>query len=237
MSASACFDLFYGYRNRAHGDDGRRRSRRPSQSSRAPPRRVRDAGCDGVEITASKGYLIHQFLNPATNRRSDALRRLGRQKRFQFLEEIVTAVRQEVGAGLPVRRPAVGPGLQLPADQHPLAAGLPLRDYFGGNDLPETPSTRRELEELGVDYLHIDSGFGFINPKGSPGEFPIDELPDVRQRHAPSQRQGAGARRCAENASAPALSPGCSGGGAGATRRVSNAADARAFKRCRRSAP
>ena len=49
---------------------------------------------------------------------------------------------------------------------------FPLRDYFGGNDLPETTYYARRLEQLGVDYLHIDSGFGFPNPKGSPADYP-----------------------------------------------------------------
>jgi 2,4-dienoyl-CoA reductase-like NADH-dependent reductase (Old Yellow Enzyme family) len=58
--------------------------------------RVREAGCDGLEVTASKGYLIHQFLNPATNRRTD---RYGgsAEKRFRLLREVVSAVRQAVG--------------------------------------------------------------------------------------------------------------------------------------------
>lgn len=33
--------------------------------------RVQETGADDIEITATKGYLIHQFLNPGINRRSD----------------------------------------------------------------------------------------------------------------------------------------------------------------------
>jgi Dihydrouridine synthase (Dus) len=32
------------------------------------------------------------------------------------------------------------------------------------------------LESLGVDYLHISSGFGFINPGENPGRFPVPEV-------------------------------------------------------------
>jgi 2,4-dienoyl-CoA reductase (NADPH2) len=38
--------------------------------------------------------------------------------------------------------------------------------------LAETTYYARKLEELGVDYLHIDAGFGFPNPAGSPGYYP-----------------------------------------------------------------
>ncbi len=51
-------------------------------------RRVREAGADGLEITASKGYIIHQFLNPGINSRKD---KYGGSvdKRFQLLEDII----------------------------------------------------------------------------------------------------------------------------------------------------
>jgi len=29
---------------------------------------------------------------------------------------------------------------------------------------------------MGVDYLHVDSGFGFIDPKGNPGTFPLESI-------------------------------------------------------------
>ena len=43
---------------------------------------------------------------------------------------------------------------------------------MNGNALPETTYYARQLEKLGVDYLHVDAGFGFPNPAGSPGEYP-----------------------------------------------------------------
>ncbi len=134
-------------------------------------RRVRDTGSDGVEITASKGYIIHQFLNPATNRRTDAYGG-SVDKRFHFLERIIRATRERVGRDFLL-------GVRLSAqDYNYLPLNLrfpvvfPLRHYFMGNTLKETLPYAKKLEALGVDYLHIDSGFGFPNPKGNTGTYP-----------------------------------------------------------------
>jgi 2,4-dienoyl-CoA reductase (NADPH2) len=57
---------------------------------------AREAGYDGVEIMGSEGYLINQFIAPATNQRSD---RWGGSfdNRIRFPLEIVRRVRQRVG--------------------------------------------------------------------------------------------------------------------------------------------
>ena len=57
---------------------------------------ARQAGYDGVEIMGSEGYLINQFIAPATNRRSD---RWGGtyENRIRFPLEIVRQVRRRVG--------------------------------------------------------------------------------------------------------------------------------------------
>jgi len=54
------------------------------------------AGYDGVEIMGSEGYLINQFLAPATNKRKD---RYGGspENRRRFAVEIVSAARKKVG--------------------------------------------------------------------------------------------------------------------------------------------
>ena len=59
--------------------------------------RLADAGLDGVEILASMGYLIAQFLNPDTNRREDEFGGSAENRR-RFLCEILRRARQRIGA-------------------------------------------------------------------------------------------------------------------------------------------
>ncbi len=55
------------------------------------------AGLDGVEIHAANGYLIHQFLAPSSNTRTDAYGGTpGNRARFAI--EVVTAVSEAIGA-------------------------------------------------------------------------------------------------------------------------------------------
>ena len=55
-----------------------------------------EGGLDGVEILASMGYLIAQFLNPRVNRRDDAYGG-NLENRMRFLVEILEAVRARIG--------------------------------------------------------------------------------------------------------------------------------------------
>lgn len=174
-SASAYIDGYYGYRNRT-SPMSTDEIGAEVHSFAAAARRVRETGADGVEVTASKGYLIHQFLNPATNRRRDEYGG-SVEKRFRLLREVVIEVRKAVGPDylFGIRLSAVDfnylpfPNLRWP----PV---WPLRDYFIGNTLDTTLQYGQWLKELQVDYLHIDAGFGFVNPKGSPGDYPLDGL-------------------------------------------------------------
>lgn len=168
LSASAWFDLLYGYRNRAIAMTTREVEKTVTKFAAAAAR-VHAAGCDGVEVTASKGYLIHQFLNPGTNWRTD---RYGGsfEARFRLLREVVQAVRKAVGADFLF-------GVRLSAEDFNHLPRPRLRwPIKRGNGLAQTLEYGRWLKELGVDYLHIDSGFGFINPKGSPGRFPFESI-------------------------------------------------------------
>ncbi len=61
-------------------------------------RRARELGFDGVEIMGSEGYLIDQFLAPATNLRDDEWGG-DSEKRARFALEVAAAVRQAGGPG------------------------------------------------------------------------------------------------------------------------------------------
>ncbi|QPK79949.1 alkene reductase [Corynebacterium lizhenjunii] len=67
------------------------------ESFRAAARRAIDAGIDGVEIHGANGYLLHQFLAPAANRRTDGYGG-SPQARYRLVEEILRAVAGEIGA-------------------------------------------------------------------------------------------------------------------------------------------
>lgn len=56
------------------------------------------AGFDGVELHGANGYLLHEFLAPSANERSDAFGG-SPENRARFVIETVAAVAQAVGAG------------------------------------------------------------------------------------------------------------------------------------------
>ena len=61
-------------------------------------RRAIEAGLDGVEIHGANGYLLHEFLSPASNQRDDVYGG-SPENRARFVLEVVTAVAAEIGAG------------------------------------------------------------------------------------------------------------------------------------------
>jgi N-ethylmaleimide reductase len=108
-------------------------------------KRAKDAGFDGVEIHSANGYLIDQFLQSKTNKRTD-LYGGSLENRFRFLQEIVTAVTN------------VWPA-------HRVAARLsPNGNYndMGSEDFRETFTyAAGQLEKVGLAYLHVVDGLAF----------------------------------------------------------------------------
>lgn len=173
-SSSTLFDMFYGYQNRHHAMTIEEIEITIEKFAEAG-RRVRETGADGLEITASKGYLIHQFLNPGVNRRKD---KYGGSidNRFRLLEEIIVATRKKTGNDFPI-------GIRLSSADHnylPVNVRLPivfpLKHWYLGNTIRENLYYAQKLKSLGIEYLHIDKGYGFPNPKGNPGSFPLREV-------------------------------------------------------------
>jgi 2,4-dienoyl-CoA reductase-like NADH-dependent reductase (Old Yellow Enzyme family) len=85
-------------------------------------RRCRAAGLDGVEINACHFYLINQFLSPFINRRTDGYGG-SPEKRFRFLDEILTEVRTQVGEDLVI-------GLRINGSEF-VPSGLNAQDMAG----------------------------------------------------------------------------------------------------------
>ena len=73
-------------------------------------KRARDSGLDGIDVHASSGYLIHEFLSPALNKRTDEYGGT-LQNRMRFLNEVLTAIRAEIGNDIPV-------GVRLPNEDY-----------------------------------------------------------------------------------------------------------------------
>jgi 2,4-dienoyl-CoA reductase-like NADH-dependent reductase (Old Yellow Enzyme family) len=103
-------------------------------------RRAVEAGFDLVEIHGAHGYLIHQFLSPRSNQRTDFYGG-PLENRARLLLEVVDAVRTEIG------------------EQTPLLVRLSATDWIeGGWDLEQTKQLCRWLGEHGVDLISVSSG-------------------------------------------------------------------------------
>ena len=109
-------------------------------------RRAREAGFDIVELHGAHGYLIHQFLSPLSNRRSDQYGGSA-ENRARFLLEAIDATRSE-----------------WPADK-PLFVRLSCVDWVeGGITLEDTVKLVQRLKEGGKVDL-IDASSGGLDPR------------------------------------------------------------------------
>jgi NADPH2 dehydrogenase len=118
------------------------------QEFRLAARRSLYAGFDGIEIHAAHGYLLHQFLSPLSNTRTDAYGG-SLSHRARLLTEILAAIRQEVGMNYPVQ------------------VRVSASDYLvGGLHPQEVGKIVCSLEPLQLDAVHVSSG----------GLFPLEPL-------------------------------------------------------------
>src|SRR6476661_7327625 len=131
----------------------------PHKEGEAAPRaldaaglkRVRDAfvaatkradrlGIDAIEVHGAHGYLLHQFLSPISNKRTDGYGG-SLQNRMRYPLEVFDAVRAAFPAGKPV-------GVKVSAT-----------DWVeGGWDLAQTIEFVKELKSRGVDWIDVSSG-------------------------------------------------------------------------------
>lgn len=103
-------------------------------------RRAIEAGADGVEIHGANAYLVHQFLAPSANARTDEYGG-SIENRARFAIEVATAIADEIGADRTAIR--LSPGMtRWGIDES--AKGPALYHYLVA-----------ELDKLGLAYLHI----------------------------------------------------------------------------------
>ena len=103
--------------------------------------RFKRAGLDGVEIAASHGYLVAQFLSPRINRRTDDYGG-SFASRMRFLMEIIGAVRDRVGPDMAV-------GMRISGDEF-------VGDGLDAGDVIEICRTAGAGGSL--DYFNVTSG-------------------------------------------------------------------------------
>jgi 2,4-dienoyl-CoA reductase-like NADH-dependent reductase (Old Yellow Enzyme family) len=136
----------------------------PHRPDEAPPRafddaglaRVRDAfvaaakrterlGIDAIELHCAHGYLLHQFLSPISNKRTDQYGG-SLQNRMRYPLEVFDAIR------------SVFP------DRKPIGIKVSCTDWVeGGWDLAQTIEFACELKTRGVDW--IDASSGGVSPQ------------------------------------------------------------------------
>jgi 2,4-dienoyl-CoA reductase-like NADH-dependent reductase (Old Yellow Enzyme family) len=103
-------------------------------------RRACEAGFRVIEIHAAHGYLIHEFLSPISNRRTDAYGG-SFENRTRILREVVAAVRGSWPEGAP------------------LFVRISATDWVdGGWDIQQSVELARQLKELGADLIDCSSG-------------------------------------------------------------------------------
>ena len=107
---------------------------------------AREAGFDAVELHLGHGYLLSQFLCPATNRRRDAWGG-GLDGRARLPLAVLARVREVVGPGFPI------------------LCKTNLRDGFrGGLELADSIGLAERLEAAGADALVLSGGFTSRTP-------------------------------------------------------------------------
>jgi len=135
----------------------------------AAAERALEAGFEVVEIHAAHGYLLHEFLSPVTNRRSDDYGG-GFEGRTRLLRELATAVRDA-----------------WPEDR-PLFVRISATDWLPDREswtVDDSVRLAGRLADCGVDLVDVSSG-GI-----APDSYPEYRGPNYQLRLAERIRRGA----------------------------------------------
>jgi len=103
-------------------------------------KRAARLGLDGLELHGAHGYLLHEFLSPISNQRTDSYGG-SLENRMRFPLEVFDAIR------------AV-----FPADK-PIGVRVSGTDWVeSGWDIEQTIAFAKELEKRGADWIDVSSG-------------------------------------------------------------------------------
>lgn len=103
-------------------------------------RRADRLGLDLLELHGAHGYLLHQFLSPLSNLRTDQYGG-SLENRMRLLLEIFQEIRAE-----------------FPAEK-PIGVRISATDWVeGGWDLEQSIELAKALDKLGCSYIHVSSG-------------------------------------------------------------------------------
>ncbi|MDR1765953.1 MAG: FAD-dependent oxidoreductase [Lachnospiraceae bacterium] len=151
VSASAVFSKYSRATPREMGKDDIRRTVERWATGAV---RAQKAGFDAVEIIASAGYLICQFLSPTTNLRTDEYGGSW-ENRCRFPLEVIAAVRA-----------AVGP-------DYPLFMRISGNDFVkGSNTNEEAVEFAKLIEKAGIDLINVTGGWHESRVPQITGELP-----------------------------------------------------------------
>jgi NADPH-dependent glutamate synthase beta subunit-like oxidoreductase/2,4-dienoyl-CoA reductase-like NADH-dependent reductase (Old Yellow Enzyme family) len=121
---------------------------------------ARICGYDAVELHSPHGYLIHQFLSPRSNRRTDKYGG-SLENRMRFLRNLFVKSRERVGPDYPL-------GIRLSGDEQ----------MENGLHPEEVAKIAKEMENEGIDWLHVSSG------SYEAREYFFPQHPDTMIQHA-----------------------------------------------------
>jgi NADPH2 dehydrogenase len=110
------------------------------ESFRLGARRAVQAGYDAIEIHGAHGYLIHEFLSPSSNKRSD---QFGGSfgNRISFALEVIKAVKGEIPESMPLF-------IRVSADEF-------LADGYTPDEMIEMT---KEFKRTGADLINVSTG-------------------------------------------------------------------------------
>lgn len=106
----------------------------------AAAKRAAEIGFDMVELHGAHGYLIHQFLSPITNKRTDEYGG-SLENRMRFALELFDAVKAAV------------------PEDFPVCIRISATEWIeGGWDLEQSTMLAKELDKRGCGYIHVSTG-------------------------------------------------------------------------------